>query len=143
MKRWIVALRERARADDEGSATLWMIGVVVASFVMVGLLLDGGAMLRSRSDAFSAASAAARTGAQQLDSSQAVDGVAVLDPVAAERAALDYLVGKGYSGSVDVNDDTVVVNITSTAHLQMLKLFGGDTATFNATASAQAVKVAP
>ena len=85
----LVSIRARAAADDRGSATVWMIGVVVASFVMIGLVLDGGTMLRARSDAFSAASSAARAGAQQLDPVEAVEGSAVLDPIAAERAALD------------------------------------------------------
>ena len=42
-----------------------------------------------------------------------------------------------------VNGDIVTVDITSTANLQMLKLLGGDTATFHAEASAQAVKGTP
>ena len=144
MRTVFASIRRRAVLDDErGSATVWMIGVVVASFVMIGLVLDGGAMLRARSDAFAAASAAARAGAQQLDPVEAVEGRAVLDPVAAERAAIDSLTTQGFQGSATVNGDVVTVEITSTADLQMLQLLGGDTATFHATASAQAVKVTP
>src|SRR5690606_14633060 len=86
--------------DDRGSATIWMIGVTVAAFLMVGLVLDGGVMLRARSDAFAIAGAAARVGAQQLDSDAAVEGEAVLDPVAAEQAALAHLAANGVTGSV-------------------------------------------
>lgn len=144
MNRVIRSVRQRVVADaDEGSATVWMIGVVVASFVMIGLVLDGGAMLRARSDAFAAASSAARAGALQLDPIEAVEGRAVLDPIAAERAALESLTADGLNGSVTVDGDVVTVEITSTADLQMLQLLGGDTATFHATASAQAVKVTP
>jgi Flp pilus assembly protein TadG len=139
----VVRCRARGRGDDEGSATVWMIGVTVATFAMIGLLLDGGAMLRARSDAFSVASSAARAGAQQLDPVAAVEGESVLDPVAAQRAAQGYLSAHGYSGNVVVDGFTVTVNVTSAAHLQLLKLAGGDTATFHATASAQAVKVVP
>lgn len=120
-----------------------MIGVTVAAFLMVGLVLDGGVMLRARSDAFAIAAAAARVGAQQLDSDAAVEGMTVLDPVAAEQAALAYLAAQGVTGSVIVTGDTVTVSVTTTADLQLLSLVGGDSATFDATADAQAVKVVP
>ncbi|HRE00953.1 MAG TPA: pilus assembly protein TadG-related protein, partial [Ilumatobacteraceae bacterium] len=129
--------------DDRGSATIWMIGVTVAAFLMIGLVLDGGVMLRARSDAFAVAGAAARVGAQQLDSDAAVEGEAVLDPVAAEQAALAHLAANGVTGSVVVTGDTVRVTVTTTADLQLLSLVGGGSATFEATAEAQAVKVVP
>lgn len=131
----------RDDCDDRGSATVWMIGVTVAAFVMVGLVLDGGIMLRARSDAFSIAASAARAGAQQLDPAAAVEGNTVLDPVAAQQAALDYLAAQGVTGTVTVTADTVTVSVTTTARLQMLQIVGGDTVTFDATATAQAVKI--
>jgi Flp pilus assembly protein TadG len=135
-------LRQRASDDcDEGSATIWMIAVVVCTFLMVGLLLDGGTMLRARSDAFSAASAAARAGAQQLDPIEAIEGRAVLDPIAAEHAATDYLRAHGMSGTASVTGDTVTVDAVSSAHLQMVSLVGGGAVSFHATASVQAIKV--
>jgi Flp pilus assembly protein TadG len=148
----VISLRFAARrrgnprcrcADDRGSATVWMIGVTVSAFLMIGLVLDGGVMLRARSDAFALAASAARVGAQQLDSDAAVEGQAVLDPVAAEQAALAYLSANGVTGSVTVADDTVRVRVTTTADLQLLSLVGGGSATFDATAEAQTVKVVP
>lgn len=132
----------RWAGDDRGSATVWMIGVTVASFLMVGLVLDGGVMLRSRSDAFAIAASAARVGAQQLDDDAAVEGLSVLDPIAAEQAVLDYLAAQGASGAVTVTGDRVTVTVTTSASLQMLQVVGGDTVTFDATATAEAVKVA-
>jgi hypothetical protein len=67
----------------------------------------------------------------------------VLDPVAAERAALDYLAADGLTGTVTIVGDTVTVNVTSTAHLQLATALGADATKFHATASAQAVKVKP
>jgi Flp pilus assembly protein TadG len=134
-------LRARADDDDRGSATVWMIGTVVCAFLMIALVLDGGVMLRARSDAYSAASAAARVGAQQLDPIAAVDGIAMLDPVEAKRAALDYLAGQGLTGTVTIVGDTVTVNVTATAHLQLASGLGAGATQFHATASAQAVKV--
>lgn len=130
-------------SDDRGSATVWMIGVTVSAFLMVGLVLDGGVMLRARSDAFAVAASAARVGAQQLDHDAAVEGQAVLDPVAAEQAAMAYLAANGVTGSVTVTSDMVRVSVTTSADLQLLSLVGGESVTFDATAEAQAVKVAP
>lgn len=139
-------IRVRAAAirrgrGDRGSATVWMIGVTVSAFLLVGLVLDGGTMLRARSDAFSVAGAAARVGAQQLDPDAAVEGLTVLDPIAAERAVQDYLAASGVTGTARVIDDTVTVTVTTEAQLQMLRLVGGDTVTFDATATVEAVKV--
>jgi len=132
----------RSVGDDRGSATVWMIGVTVASFLMIGLLIDGGVMLRSRSDAFALAGSAARVGAQQLDPDAAVEGLTVLDPIAAEQAVLGYLAAQGVTGKATVTGDTVTVAVTTSAQLQMLRVVGGDTVTFDATATAEAVKVA-
>lgn len=120
-----------------------MISVTLAAFLMVGLVIDGGVMLRARSDAFAIAASAARVGAQQLDSDAAVEGEAVLDPVAAEAVALDYLAAQGVTGSVTVEGDIVRVSVTTTADLRLLSLAGGGSASFDATAEARAVKVVP
>lgn len=133
----------RLHRDERGSVTVWMIGVTVSAFTLVALLLDGGAMLRARSDAFALAGSAARVGAQQLDPDAAVEGLTVLDPIAAERAVQDYLDSAGVTGTAVVSGDTVSVTVTSEAELQMLRLVGGDTVSFQATASVEAVKVEP
>ena len=128
-------------ADDRGSVTVWAVSATVACVLILGLVLDGGSMLRARSDAFGLASAAARAGAQQLDPAAAVAGTAELDPAAAERAAVDYLAARGASGTATVTGATITVTVTSSAHLQLLSLAGADTATFNATVTVDAVKV--
>ncbi|MGQ0433142.1 MAG: hypothetical protein ACT452_12130, partial [Microthrixaceae bacterium] len=71
----------------------------------------------------------------------AVEGLTVLDPIAAERAVQDYLAASGVTGTARVIDDTVTVTVTTEAQLQMLRLVGGDTVTFDATATVEAVKV--
>lgn len=133
----------RRRSDERGSATVWMIGVTVSTFALVALVLDGGAMLRARSDAFAVAGAAARVGAQQLDPDAAVEGLTVLDPIAAERAVMDYLSDAGVTGRASVVADAVTVTVSSEAELQMLRLVGGNTVSFDATATVEAVKVEP
>jgi hypothetical protein len=42
-----------------------------------------------------------------------------------------------------VAGDTVTVTVSSEAELQMLRLVGGDTVSFDATATVEAVKVEP
>lgn len=144
MRQWIRRRCELASAESErGSMTIWALGMLVATFLLIALLLDGGSMLRRRSEVFGTASATARVGAQQLDQSQAVEGVAVLDPIAAEQAALDYLTDHGMSGSVSIEGDRVTVEVSAVADLQMFNLIGGGGVSFTATASAQAVKVEP
>lgn len=135
--------RRAARSDERGSATVWMIGVTVSAFSLVALLLDGGAMLRARSNAFAVAGSAARAGAQRLDPDAAVEGLTVLDPIAAERAVRDYLDEAGMTGTATIVGDTVTVTVTSEAELQMLRLVGGDTVSFETTASVEAIKVEP
>lgn len=137
------ARRCSSRRDECGSATVWMIGVTVSTFSLVGLLLDGGVMLRARSDAFAVAGSAARAGAQQLDPDAIVEGLTVVDPVAAERAVQDHLDQAGVTGTADASGDTVTVTVTSEVELQMLRLVGGDTASFHASASVEAVTVEP
>ena len=131
----------RWAGDDRGSATVWMIGVTVASFLMVGLVLDGGVMLRSRSDAFAIAASAARVGAQQLDPDAAVEGLTVLDPIAADSAVQDYLATQEVTGTTTVDGNQVTVTVAASARLQMLQVVGGDSVSFDATATAEAVKV--
>lgn len=126
---------------DRGSVTVWTISATVACMLILGLVVDGGTMLRARSDAFALASSAARAGAQELDSSAAVQGLTVLDPAAAERAALEYLAAHGASGTVAITDETITVTVTSATSLQLLRLTGAETASFTATSTVNIVKV--
>lgn len=132
----------RARlADDRGSVTVWMIAVTVASILLLALVLNGGILLRARSDAFSLAAAAARAGAQALDPDEAVEGRSVLDPAAAQQAAQAYLAAHGATGTVSVTADSVTVTVATTAQLRGLALLGGGTTSFSATATVDVVKV--
>lgn len=130
------------RRDDRGSVTVWMIGATVGSILLLALVLNGGILLRARSDAFSLAAAAARAGAQQLDADAAVEGRHLLDPAAAEQAALAHLTARGATGSVTVTAQSVTVTVSTTAHLQTFALIGGGSASFSATATVDIVKVA-
>ena len=135
--------RRSAVRSAAGSATVWMLGVVVCTMSLVGLVLDGGTVLRTRSDAFSVAGAAARAGAQQLEPDLVAEGTAVIDPAAARQAALEYLAAHGATGTVVVSATTVTVTATMSAHLQMLRVVGASDVAVHATATVRATKVAP
>ena len=133
-------LRQRA-ANDRGSVTVWTISATVACMLILGLVIDGGTMLRARSDAFALASSAARAGAQQLDRDAAVQGRTALDPIAAEQAALDYLAAHDATGTATVTGDSITVTVHSRADLQLLRVAGASATEFTATSTVNAVKV--
>ncbi|MEY2422051.1 MAG: hypothetical protein QOI95_2118 [Acidimicrobiaceae bacterium] len=109
------------RGDDRGVVTVWSVVVVAACVVMIGLVLDGGVILRGRSDAYSLAAEAARAGAQQLDQNAAAQGNVALDPNAARTAALTFLVDRGATGDVTVTANTITVTTHRTVALQILR----------------------
>lgn len=133
-------VRPSARRDERGIATLWSVIVAVACFAIIGLVLDGGVILRARSDAFSLAGAAARAGAQALEPDAAAQGQVVLDPVRARAAAMDYLDQRGATGSVRVDGNNVTVTVTLTAQLQILRVRDGGSVDVDATATVSAIK---
>ena len=108
------------RKGDEGFAAVWTAVVSVAMVLLVALVLDGGAILRARSRAFTVAGSAARTGAQALDDAAAVHGDVVLDPAVARAEALGYLQARDLTGTVLVTDNEVTVTVVDVADLQIL-----------------------
>ena len=113
------ARRRVVVGDDRGEITLLAVAATAIAMLLLALLVAGGAALRTRSDAFALASTAARTGAQQLDQAAAVEGQTVLDPVAAEQAALAYLAARGAQGSVAITGATITVTVTSSTDLPL------------------------
>jgi putative Flp pilus-assembly TadE/G-like protein len=105
---------------DRGSVTIWTVVVTAACIATVGLVLDGGAVLRARSDAFGLAGAAARAGAQELDQVALTEGRVVVDAAAARRAAAAYLGAHDAAGDVVVRDRTVTVTVRRRVTLQIL-----------------------
>lgn len=119
------------RRDDRGFAIIWALGLTVAMIGMVGLVVDGGNVLRARSDAHSAASAAARVGAQKLDvdsmlaSGGGVAGGASIDPVEGPAAAEEYLIDRGFApGDITVTlvsgGEAIMVHVDDQVELQIL-----------------------
>lgn len=124
--------------SQRGSITVWTAVLIPACMLLVGLVVDGGAVLRERSKNFDLAGGAARAAAQELDPVSAAAGAPRIDPLAARAAAERYLAGSGVSASVEVRGSRVTVTVRSRVHLQFLR-----PATVATDQSATAVAVAP
>jgi hypothetical protein len=129
---------QRARPENgqRGSVVIWSVVLIPACFAVIGLVLDGGVILRARSDAYSLAGAAAREAAQEISSDELVEGRPVLDPIAARQTALDYLTARSAKGDVVVAPDSVTVTVRTTAELQILTTASGRTVHLSAHAVA-------
>jgi hypothetical protein len=120
--------------------TAWTVALAATCWLFVGLVLDSGRVLRDRSEAFGAAAAAARAGAQQLDERVAIsEGRTTLDVERARTVAQTYLRDRGFTGEVDVIGDLeVMVTVTETADLRIIPV--PDHVTFQVSATAEAIQ---
>jgi Flp pilus assembly protein TadG len=108
-------------SGQDGVVTVWTIIVVAAAILMVGLVLDGGLILRSRSSTFDLASEASRTGAQALDQTALAKGEVRIDPAVARQRVISYLRAAGAVGTVDITGDAITVRVHRVVRLQILR----------------------
>ena len=132
-------MKTRLRSED-GMVTIWSVVIVVACMAMVGLVLDGGVILRARSSAFDIAAESARVGAQELDQAALADGRVVLNQAAAQDRINAYLSTHEVTGQITLTDQTVTVTVNKTVTLQVLKPVTVDV---NQTATVRAHKGQP
>lgn len=131
----------RAVRDERGAATVFVIGMSVVLFVCAGLVVDGGLGINARMKVADDAEQAARVGADSIDvAALRAGGGIVIDPGLARQRAADYLVARGYGPgqyTVDVNDGTVVVDVTDTTDTIILSIVGISSFDVRAGATAQ------
>lgn len=126
---------------DEGSITVFMVGITAALMLMAGLVYDGGQVLAARRLAHDLAGNAARAGAQAVDVTALRSGATpVVDPLGAQAAAEDYLTMIGHEGEVSVSEDRVAVTVRLTKRMVLLQLAGIDERTVTATREARLVR---
>lgn len=111
----------RTQQGQRGSVTVWTVVLLPACFALVGLVLDGGTILRARSSTFDLAAGAARAGAQQLDRPVLETGTVTIDPDRARHAVDVYLDAHGVTGTTQVAGTHVTVTVHTTVHLQILR----------------------
>jgi hypothetical protein len=139
-----LASRLRARTiatstGQDGFVTAFTVIMVVALFVLAGLVFDGGRALAARVTALDDAQEAARAGAQQIDlATFRATGAAILNTAAAVTAAENYLAANGETGNATVNGDTVTVTATCIQSTEILSMIGIGSFTESATATATA-----
>ncbi|ADH66668.1 MULTISPECIES: TadE/TadG family type IV pilus assembly protein [Nocardiopsis] len=124
------------RTDDRGQTTAFVAILASAFLLCLGLVTDGGGLMRARNEAATLAQEAARAGVQQLDWSSYREGTneVALDPSAASAAAQSFLNAAGATGTVAVSGDTVTVTCSVDYSFTLLPM--GST-TVDATATAR------
>ncbi len=111
-------------SDESGQSISALTAVVVfALFLVVGLVVDGGAQLTAAGRAESVAATAVRVAADASAAEQVGGGTG---ETAARRAAEEYLQGEdGVSGSVTMNaDGTISVHTRVSVSTVFLSLVG-------------------
>ncbi|WP_017587160.1 pilus assembly protein TadG-related protein [Nocardiopsis ganjiahuensis] len=123
-------------ADDRGQVTPFVVVMALSFITCLGLVYEGGELLRARSQTSTLAQEAARVGAQQLDWDAYREGAdeVPLDASAAAAAAQAFLGSAGAAGTVTVSGDTVTVTCTLAYSFTLLP--AGST-TVETTASAR------
>ena len=129
------------RVDERGTATVFVVGFMLALLVVAGLVIDGGDVLAARRDAANVAESAARAGAQALDIGAArTSGGTQLDASAAVARAENYLTQTGYDGSASVHGNEVLVEVTIRRHMFLLGLAGLTSMTVHGRGQAHGVR---
>lgn len=129
-------LRAAPARSESGQATAFVVVMTAAFLLCLGLVFDGGGVLRANTRAHLLAQEAARAGVQHIDWQDYRSGAqqVSLDPIAAGAAARAFLADSGTTGTVSVEGDTVTVTSTMDYDFALLPL--GST-TLEATASAR------
>jgi hypothetical protein len=133
----------RRRDSEAGQVTAFVVIFLAALFAFAGLVLDGGLTLAARLHAIDEAQAAARAGAQALDTSTyRATGTVALDPAAAITAAEDYLAAAGGASQVSVSQvsvsgNQVSVTVQLVQRMQLLSIVGINQLTVTGTGVAR------
>jgi uncharacterized membrane protein len=127
--------------DERGAVTAFVACFTVALIAVFGLVVDGGLILASRRQAFNAADAAARVGAQAVDESALRSGQPLaLDAADARRRANEYLTAAGLDGVIDIVGDRITVTVTTERELSVLGFAGLGPIGVKGTGTARAVQ---
>ncbi|MFI7033613.1 pilus assembly protein TadG-related protein [Microbispora rosea] len=123
--------------SDRGSISGFVVVVMLAALVCLGLVVDGGQKIRAYREAYAVAEEAARAGAGvvDVDRAYAQGGRFELDTASALAAARAYLASSGHQGSVAMaGGRTLRVTVNVSRPTVLLSLIGDVTATASASA---------
>lgn len=106
--------------SERGSVSLFAILATIGAFLILGLVVDGGARIQALQRADGVAREAARQAGEAVQAAPAVRGEAVLaDTAAGAAAARRYLAAAGVNGSVSVHGASITVD----THLSYTPVF--------------------
>jgi Flp pilus assembly protein TadG len=135
MKPW---RSRRLVRDERGQVSAFLVVLLPACLLCVGLVVEGGHGLAAKTRAIGQAQEAARAGAQELDlDTYRATGQVRLNPAHARTAAQTYLRAVGTTGTVTITATTVHVTVTSTVPTELLDLAGIDQLTVTGDGQAQ------
>lgn len=127
--------------EQDGSITVFVVGLTLALLMVAGLVYDGGRILAARRQAHDLADNAARAAAQAVDLDALRSGAPLtLDPLDAQVAAEGYLATTGHDGEVVVTSDHVEVTVTVSTPMVLLQLTGIEERTVTARGEARIVR---
>ena len=128
------------RRDEQGSATVFVIGFAIVLFLCAGLVIDGGLAINKRMRIADDAEQAARVGADSIDVDEfRRTETLVIDEQLARQRIGDYMADLGYGSNeftADIGVDRVGLQVRDTSKTYILNLFG---IRFPVRASAEAV----
>ena len=130
------------RRNEEGSATVFVIGFAIVLFLCAGLVIDGGLAINKRMRIADDAEQAARIGADSIDAEalrHTNSATPTIDKALARQRISGYLSDLGYGAgkwSADIQADRVSVSLNDTSKTYILNLFNVE---FPVRASADAV----
>ncbi|MCL2849749.1 MAG: hypothetical protein FWE61_06865 [Micrococcales bacterium] len=126
------------RRDDRGGVELFVLVVVLALILALGIVVDLGGRMRVADQAAWTAQQAARVAATQVSGVQIQDGsTPVIAAESAVAAAQQVIAAAGMTGTVVVTADTVTVTVTTTYSPMIL---GPSEWAISETATAQVVR---
>jgi Flp pilus assembly protein TadG len=135
-----IARRTRSdrRSDQRGMISAYVAGMGAALLIVAGAVFDGGRFVNTYGEASDLAGNAARAAAQATDPDELYrTGTVQLDPVDANRRAVEFLdvANPDAAVAVEVDGNTVTVTVSLTSTPRILPI---GTRTIKATATATA-----
>lgn len=129
--------------DDRGSVSVWVVLMVMALTLVVGISVDLSGQINAKRLAEEVASAAARAGAQEVDqSTYFTSGRAEVNAAQAKAAAMKYVRQSGMTGSARIESGTdLVVDTTAVYRPIFLSAAGINSLTVTGSARAHVVRV--
>lgn len=129
------------RRNESGQVTAFVVTMMSALLLLAGLVFDGGNMLVAKRRAINEAEAAARAGAQALDTSAyRSSGVVSINPAKAKQAAEAYIAATGAEGTAEVTGSEVRVHLSRVHSMSILGIAGLHQVTVSGDGVANAVR---